>query len=609
MCPATGQSANLVRLHDRGCWQWDVETLEHLVVELAEAAQTNERGFLELCGQVSHFHARAQGISRAASEVLELLHGDDGENTLQQLQLLVERCGLWLTTTSEKSIEISSLLRDVLRRTADLEQPLSGLRKVIKTLHSLRVSTRIEAAKGYATGAAVLAKSLDELGSLVHEKVAGIVARSETLEQMISRSLEGEVSAQSGSIVVAGQKVQQARHLLSSFMTNCIESAQWTDRLKERSERVAHNFGEMVASLQFQDITRQRIGHVEQALTNLGQHLRRICEHSAERRDANVSRLVGRICRLQHEQLSLASRDFNTAADNLSENLCGMTVSAKAVAADTRALARATDLNHGNRYHLVLDILKTIADCLLEARAAHLAAGSHLADVCRGIGEVSVLVEDVELISEEMQLLAMNAAISAAHARQKGAGLDIIAQNIHVVAEEATALAVALARECAGITQQAGQLQDIERDTESSSRDVADLLDVAKHRTSTIEEGAARLSQRAAKVEQSAAELADDVGKAIRISDIKEDLQRKLVPAFERLALLGASADMNLPGADGSSLDALFRDLERCYTMDSERRIHHRYVDGHASPPRADIEGDDWAAKRHHGLGDNVDLF
>ena len=33
------------------------------------------------------------------------------------------------------------------------------------------------------------------------------------------------------------------------------------------------SFGEMIAALQFQDITRQRIEHVQKALANLVQHL------------------------------------------------------------------------------------------------------------------------------------------------------------------------------------------------------------------------------------------------------------------------------------------------------------------------------------------------
>ena len=154
-----------------GAFHWKPSSLDGLGRELAGVEAVTERSFLDLGNRIQNFHGRARNISSSADEVLVLLNGEGGEQALQRLQMLVERCNLWLNTTAEKSSEISTLLKNVLSEVTTLELPVMGLRKVVKTLHSLRVSTRIEAAKGYASGAAVLAKSLDELSSLVQEKV------------------------------------------------------------------------------------------------------------------------------------------------------------------------------------------------------------------------------------------------------------------------------------------------------------------------------------------------------------------------------------------------------------------------------------------------------
>ena len=600
--------SNALCRHDQGRWTWDSDSLEATIEELAFVSHATEDSFLELGSKIKLFHGRAHQISKVVGDLLQLLHGDDGENTLQHLQLLVERCNLWLVATAEKSTEISALLSNVTHQVAELYEPVNGLRKVIKTLHALRVSTRIEAAKGYASGAGVLAKSLDELGCLIQDKTAQIFDRTEALVPLINTSLTTEGAAQTGAIRIASCEVEKARGMLTAFMANCIETGQWTDRLNECSNDVTQSFGEMISALQFQDITRQRFEHVQNALTGLGLHLEKFSQRSDHSRDAEASRLFGRICRLQNEQLCLASQEFLAAADSLSGNLHGMVGSVVSMAADTRELSRATNAGFDNRFDAVLDVLKTIAGYLTETHDVHHNARIHLAEVCQGVQEVSGLIEEVELIGEEIQLLAMNAAISAAHARQQGAGLDIIAQNIHVVAEEATRYALVLARECEKTTNHAAHLQDVGLENQSHSGNVAELLADAQARMATIEANGHKLKQLAAEVDQSTDKLSDDINMVVKSTDIRKSFQEKL--ALDRLTGLGSHLDEEVTESDNANLEALFVDLEHCYTMDSERRVHKQFIDKDDPLSSAEkAETDEWSANRDHGLGDNIDLF
>ncbi len=603
-------TSNVINLHNHSCWRWDSDSLDALIADLASVSHATEDSFLELGSKVKLFYDRAHGISAVAGDVLQLLHGDDGENTLQHLQLLVERCSLWLSATDEKSTDICLSLNNLNRQIAELYEPVGGLRKVIKTLHALRVSTRIEAAKEYASGANVLATSLDELGCLIHEKIVEIFDRTEALAPMINNSLAMEEAAQSGAIRIASREVEKARGLLTAFMTSCVETGQWTARLSERSRDVTKNFGEMISALQFQDITRQRLDHVQKALTGLVQHLEMFSQRSDFSRDKEASRLFGRICRLQNEQLGLASQEFLAAADNLSDNLNGMVASVVSMAEDTRELSRATNVGCDSRFAAVLEVLRTITGYLDETRHVHQAAGVHLSDVCQGIQEVSGLVAEVELISEEIQLLAMNAAINAAHARQKGAGLDIIAQNIHVVAEEANRHSLVMATECAAITSNAAHLQDVGRETQADSGNVSALLEDAQECMATIETNCVKLMEFAAEIDQATAALSGDVNEVVNTIDVRKNFQKKLAPAFERFERLSSSTDEEVTESDNANLEALFIDLEHCYTMDSERQVHRRFID--KDDPLQSVvttEEDVWSANRDHGLGDNIDLF
>ncbi len=603
-------SAKVIPLHDHDAWHWDPGTLEGLLQDLASVDHVTEHSFLALGEKINIFHDQAHEISRSAGEVLKLLHGGDGESTLQQLQLLVERCSLWLSETQQTSVEICTLLKGVVCQIRALEIPVAGLRKVIKTLHSLRVSTRIEAAKGYASGAGVLAKSLDELGGLVQEKVSEVFDRTERLIPLINKSLETEEAAQLDTVKVAVSEVNKARQLLSEFMANQIETGQWTDRLKERSDEVKRNFGEIIAALQFQDITRQRLEHVRKALDSLGRHLERFEQRADFSNDREAAGLFGCICQLQHDQLALAGQEFLEAADNLTENLQGMALNVEMMSGDTRTLLKATDACSVNRFSSVLNVLQSIAGCLQETQKTHQGAGSILSEVNQGVQQVARLVEEVEFIGEEMQLLAMNAAISAAHARQKGAGLDIIAQNIQLVAEEATQHALKLAEECGMVAEQARKLEGIDRDAQSGFGGIDILLQDARQHMSTLENSTHQLQEIAGRIDRDAASLCDDVAIVVMRVDLKAPFQVKLSPALEQLAALGEHSHEAIGASESGNLEQLFVELELCYTMASERHIHERFMEKqNAGNSIENSEQNEWTATRDHDLGDNVDLF
>ena len=604
------QAAKVIPLHNHEEWHWEPGRLGGLFQDLASVDHVTEHSFLELGDKINFFHDEAHGISRSAGEVLQLLHGGDGVSTLQQLQLLVERCNLWLSETQQTSVAICTLLNGVVRQVRTLEIPVVGLRKVIKTLHSLRVSTRIEAAKGYASGAGVLAKALNELGALMQEKISEIFDRTERLIPLINQSLETEEAAQLNTIKVAVSEVDKARHLLTEFMENQIETGQWTDQLKERSDEVKRNFGEIVAALQFQDITRQRLEHVRKALDSLGRHLERFEQRTDFSNDREAVGLFGCICKLQHDQLALAGQEFLEAADNLTENLQGMALNVEMMSGDTRTLLKATDACSVNRFSSVLNVLQSIADCLQETQKTHQEAGSILTEVNQGVQQVAGLVEEVEFIGEEMQLLAMNAAISAAHARQKGAGLDIIAQNIQLVAEEATQHALKLAEECGMVTAQARQLEAIERDSQSGLGGIDILLKDARQHMTTLEDSTHHLKEIAGRIDFDAANLCDDVAIVVMRVDLKAPFQEKLTPALEQLAALGEHSHKAMSDSESGNLEQLFVELELCYTMASERHIHERFMENqNINSTTENSEQNEWTANRDHDLGDNVDLF
>ena len=178
------------------------------------------------------------------------------------------------------------------------------------------------------------------------------------------------------------------------------------------------------------------------------------------------------------------------------------------------------------------------------------------------------------------------------------------------MAEEATGHALVLATECETITRHAMHLQEVERENQASAEDVGRLLVDARERMATIEDNGTKLMAFATDVDQAAAGLSGDVNNVAKTIDVKVSFQEKLAPVLDRLDALGEDIDEEKLKFDGVNLETLFGDLEHCYTMDSERRIHRQFIDRDDSSSLDMIaDEDEWSANRNHDLGDNVDLF
>ena len=126
MLSAVQQSADILSFHDHQKGDLGSTELDGLIHGLADVDRVTEQSFLALGNQIQGSHGRAHGISQVAGDVLDLLHGEAGENTLQRLQLLVERCSIWLSETDKKSVEICTLLDKPANREVEIKVKYVG---------------------------------------------------------------------------------------------------------------------------------------------------------------------------------------------------------------------------------------------------------------------------------------------------------------------------------------------------------------------------------------------------------------------------------------------------------------------------------------------------
>lgn len=566
------------------------ERLHVMIDRLTGVDQLTEQAFLEIGGQVREGSRRTDILTGLAQQALHSGENESAEQTVARLQLLTERCSLWLSEAHEQSKVICTILTGLERAADALALPLQGLNKVVKTLHALRVATRIEAARAHGQGGLVLGQELQQLGTLMQEKLGHIAERCEVLATLRQRASAIEEQAQVGPLREAEGEIRQARLLLGRVATHCVRSTDHAVRFQRCSEDLSRNFGELIAALQFQDITRQRLQHICKALDDLSTGL------GAGEADSPI----GDVCLLQHDQLTWAVGEFCEAIERLDQNLRGMADGVEALAADARTALFAGSSEQCAR---IAPSLQAVTHCLENVQTTHLAAGQAVFAVCQAVRDVDALTGEVERLGEEMQLLAQNAAVSAAHGSGKAAGLTVIAGNIQTLAEEAGRHAALMADGCRRISNQAEELDARDQQASGREADLTQLLDEARGLIGQLEQVSQSFDAQIAAIGRQVEELGDGMRSTLAGLDIRRRFLAQIEPV---LGELRAMADEHGAMArDGD--DRVLLGLRDRYTMMSEREIHQRFLQRQSLS--ADAGEGSPATALSADFGSNVELF
>jgi hypothetical protein len=560
--------------------------LQQLAQRLTGVDQLTEQAFLQLGAQIDSGQQRAVCLANEAASLLAPLEGETAEQTVSRLQLLTERSALWLDEAKRQSQAICAILEGLRSDVAALQSPREGMSKIVKMLQSLRVATRIEAARSHGHGALVLGQELLGLSQLMQEKIGYITERCEVLSALLIRALQVEEKAQQGPLAEARKEIGQTRQLLAGVAGQCLRATDQTTLLHRHSTELATSFGELVAALQFQDITRQRLQHIAQTLAELG-----------ARQQGDADPAVRALCRLQYEQLQWAVAEFDAAVDRLEVNLRRMADDVQLLARETGAAIMA---GSEEQCALVAPSLQAVIDCLQRVQTTHLAASQALFAVSQAVSDVTLLTEEIEQLGEEMQLLAQNAAISAAHGSERCAGLTVIAANIQTLAEDAGRHARELTSCCRKVRGRVGELDDAEQSYGGHDHDLDNLLGEARLLVERLQFSGAALDRQVEILGTQALELSGDLQRALVGFEVRHSFTAAVDPVLARLRELARDEEID------AGSEPLLDDLHKRYTMMSQRVIHQRFavVADAPSQPAAAVGGG-----QSHDFGSNVELF
>lgn len=563
-----------------------------------------EEQFLAIGGQLQGMYMRASAVSKQASEIFDMMLGEQAEDIRLGLQSLLERLSEHLKHVLLKADQGNRTLGELLNLLDQLPEPLAGYREISKTLQMLGISTRIESSGKEAAveGFQLLGSELKSLEQAIEDKVDRIMTRLDSLDALCRTARERVTSIESRRASLIGQGNELTHSILTAVEEKNRLAAETTRTLSNRSNEITSSIGEIVTSLQYQDITRQQIEHVQVSLVEISDELGSARASGRFERGTELLHVVGEVCRLQSAQLNNSRDELVAAIERILESLLDVSKTVTSIALDMQDAAGATKQDGGTVFfeleEAVSKISATLSQEIATTREADRAIGSVLGEAT----EMSELVSEINRVGLEMKVIALNAGINATNVGGGVPALEVIAGGTQELSKrvfnQTEALATGLSELIESSRRLAGAAPGSDEDEtmtqlHSLSRETSELL---QRLQKLYEEIVIRLKD----MESASHSLAADIGETASTVSVHIDSRQTIDEVVMLLSQISMQIGSIAP-FDGAVDNSYLKTLRERFTMQSERDIFNsvQATDAVMTEEKAP----------EHDLGANFELF
>ncbi|GAB6035645.1 arginine N-succinyltransferase [Fundidesulfovibrio butyratiphilus] len=569
-----------------------------------KAFHATESDFLRLGRELEDANAKAMALADEAGALAALTSGEQvahaADNLRAVLGKLVTICDL-----ESEATDFQGLSR-IAKAGRELTVIMHDFSRLVKHLSMLGVSTRIESARlgGTGMGFATLADDVENLALKIASSSSTIVTRcSELTAQTLAaqESMKTIQSVREGCSLAIVDVLQKDLDALDALIKTSSNSARETS---DMASGLCDSVSEAVLSLQFHDIIRQQLEHVAEHSEEVRQEvLAGLKDPNAQDSQGEIAPWLHSALLLQRSQLGDARVRFAEAMEKLEQSLSDISAQIEAISTRSGELGGAGEGKQG-----VLQVVEGGVTGVVESLKEFTGMGERMATVMTGvktsIEQMAVSATEIEEVGSEIELIAINASIKAAHTGEEGKALGVLASAIQKLSLEAavqTNKVMELLAEVDGHSEEMVRLSS--RHVEQAGLD--QVFENLRSQIASLRGLDVQVGQSSKTMRARGAALAEEVAQSIESLSFQDELIVSMTAAEERLQnAVELMIPVLPPGGANLESPRLKAMLDR-YTMEAERLVHQSVL-GQApqaedTPIKESALSDD--------LGDNIELF
>jgi hypothetical protein len=531
---------------------------------------------------------RITAESHKATGVEVNVHSSQSVVVLQRL--LADSSGM------REMVETSTTkMLDILGHVNAARAPLLRLAKMRSLLQTVGVLSRIEG--GRITNTAVdlsgLSKDIDLLAGEVQQHLDGIFEDSSRSSELLQNGVRELRRFEEQERTQAEDLIRRTQAVLGPMIARS-EALQAAARsIDEQYTSFHRSTDKVVMSLQSEDIARQRVEHVGEAIRRVGAQL-----------DAGESiESCAGVVALQRSQL-VSTRDLLAdSVRTIHSGLQSLSPMVQELVSQTSMLAQQTD-EDGRSFATVIDGgLETVSSVFEQCSTSAKAVFKIVNSVVPSVEKMTRGACALEEIEASIHLISLNATVKTAHLGGEGVAMGVIASELHSITRKSEGDTGIVLDGLAGISEALANITCKEAlsggslmMTNSSDAVSSKLSGLSESVRTSSQEMTAGLNQVRQLAEALCSELERGCALALRAESVTELFDEQLLDFDQVFEQLGYTEEMASVAAGSNQAD----DLSKLYSMESERRIHLEVFGGEASAAETQADSE---------LGCEVELF
>ena len=564
-------------------WKNDIASV---VGQLERVNRSTEESFLAVTGKLTGLLAALRRVSSEARAIAGVI-SEESLTISQALQSVIESAG-----GMERQAHAAAGLTAVRSPLDRIRYSIAGFESVGTFILVAAALARIETARLGSGGVDLshLAENFQASGESIGTRLRHVAEHAAGIESRIHSALADATVFDRRCMQALVPLIAAAGEARQEFQARREQSASAASQLAEESGLLAAAIGDIVAGLQFHDITRQQVEHAIAALVPLGG-----CGVDLP---GAWPRGAASTLQLQIAQLSHSAEQFGHATGQIEERLATIAGNARSMAARSGGLLGLSENGGQSFYGKMENSCRAIAYAVEGSQALAADMRRALADFEQGLGSLQESVSEARSAEESLRWLALNARIGALRIGAAGDPLGAVA---------------------GGMLRLLGELEAASCDRADAIASIGALLDAVRRESNTADPEVehALLAELRLKIENGHSSNQRTAGRIAEIGSLAAGLSRDVEEMRQGLAaaqtfqstVADCCAILRRMHAEAPAEDTLLgqdalAELAGRYTMRAERDVHAVVV--HAREPAVAPSENPGSSG---GLGENVEFF
>ena len=401
--------------------------------KLTQLGAGTEDDFLALGRDLQTFYTRAQAMGSLSQAVVDIMTGQEVQAAGADLHATFGELDAYLSESSAQFIRMNAVFGEHIKALKKIMAGLESFQMLSLNLSILGFLTRVENAhiENLQSGFGDLTDDVKKLSASIKDKAFSIRATCEDIASGVAKALDKVAYSDrthTTSARAAHTRAAQSERLLVKRYEHAVEAAHIID---QRLGRSTADISDIVMSLQFHDITRQQIQHVQTVLENLQTRL-----HDKDTPLARQAALLGDTLELQDAQISQSREEFDSAVTTVIESLEALADDESTILSQIGEVAWASDAEGIATMQAIKDGIEAMIDHIMVAAKDQAELNTTAQEVSSMVARMSAFVQDINAIGLNLEFLALNARIKAAHLGVEGVALDTISGSIYELSHD-----------------------------------------------------------------------------------------------------------------------------------------------------------------------------